>query len=118
MTLINREIVKLVEDVEVGCGMADRRFTEPYDDSDNSKLEVIGYPGPGSSVVISWKELDDDDGYVFTLPGFDSGDIYMSGIIHIPKPGGCEKCDCDSEWIYLGRLLANPLVVKVKINAK
>jgi hypothetical protein len=128
MALINRETVKLIEDVAVGCGMLDddrRRMSTPYQEVDaSSKLVVHGHVGPGSKVKVFWNMGDEDvdedpwvdDGYVFTLPGWDSGDIYMSGIVHIPEPEGCEKSECDPEWVYLSRLLENPYVERVEIT--
>lgn len=117
--LINSDIVALVEDVEDGCGsIVKRRFSKGYifPETDN-KLKVCGQPSPGARVEILWTLFDEPDiGYIFTLPGFDSDDIYMSGIVHIPKPHGCEKCDCEPEWIYINRLLSIEEVLEVRIG--
>lgn len=121
--IINKDTIKLIEDVRWGCGeISIRKFTEDYKDQDfNHKLECTGHwgrCGPGSSVKIFWKMFEDeyDRGYIFTLPGYDSNDIWMTGIVHIPSPIGCEKQACDPEWIYLDRLLSNEQVTKVVIN--
>lgn len=122
MDLINEEIRKLLEDVRVGCGETDRRkYTKKYGEGDafNKKLEIIESRlpiGPGSKVEIYWRQLrEPDTGYIFTLPGFDEDDIFMSGIVHMPLPQGGDKSQCSPEWIYLGRLLSNPQVIKVKL---
>jgi hypothetical protein len=121
--LISKEIIKIIEDVKAGCGLIDddeRRYTECYKSSikDNDKLKVWGHPTPGAQIEIYWTIFEDDYdvGYIFTLPGRDSNDIWMTGIVHIPYPIGCEKQSCDPEWIYLDRLLANPQVTKVQIT--
>ena len=115
-SLINRNIIELIEDIQYCCGeISTRKFTESCK-PDDSKLESSIRSGPGSRVTIIWDELGTDEGYIFTLPGFDSNDIYMSGIVHIPEPIGCEKCKCDPEWFHLDRLLANPLVIKVEVH--
>lgn len=122
MPLINKEIIKLIEDVRIGCGeISTRKVTDKYKmGASNDKLEVIGNPGPGSKAEIHWTMFEDDfdRGYIFTLPGYDSNDIWMTGIVHIPDPIGCEKQACDPEWIYLDRLLSLPTVARVKINEK
>ncbi len=123
MDLINEEIRKLVEDIRVGCGTTDcRKITEEYEGSNltQKKLEIINplnsLLGPGSKVKIYWKQFrEPDNGYIFTLPGFDENDIFMSGIVHIPLPQGGEKTQYSAEWIYLDRLLGNPQVVKVEL---
>lgn len=136
MALVNKEILKLIEDVKAGCGLIDddeRKFTEPYKSTVNSNKKIVinsraGIdPLPGSRVKIywDWKKMFDlndedeseyppDEGYVFTLPSFDSNDIWMSGIIHIPEPYGCEKSKCDPEWIYIDRLVENENVIKIE----
>lgn len=123
MDLINEEIRKLLEDVRVGCGITDtRKITEEYEDNSltQAKLEIVNplnlLLGPGSKVQIYWKQFHGPDyGYIFTLPGFDEDDIFMSGIVHIPLPQDGEKTQCSAEWVYLDRLLGNPQVVKVKL---
>ena len=127
MSLINKELMKLIEDVKIGicdCETAKRRFTEKYKepaeykefDCKNKKIEEINSPGPGARVEIYWKQFEDPDyGYIFTLPGDDEEDIFIDGIVHIPYPQGGEKCQDEPEWIFLGRLLSYPEVVKVKI---
>jgi len=123
MDLINEEIRKLLEDIRVGCGMTNcRKLTEEYEDSNltQKKLEIINplnsLLGPGSKVKIYWKQFKGpDNGYIFTLPGFDEDDIFMSGIVHIPLPQGGDKSQCSGEWVYLDRLLGNPQVVKVEL---
>ncbi len=117
----NKEILGLLEDVKEACGMLDdndRKFSTQYKHrvSDDKKIEGVGNEQPGSPVEVCWEQFEDPDyGYILTLPGYDSGDIYMSGIIHVPKPQGCEKCECDPEWIYIGRLLSFKSVIKIKI---
>jgi len=119
-------IRKLLEDVRVGCGETDtRKITEDYEDNNltEAKLEIVNPLNrellPGSKVEIYWKQFEEPDyGYIFTLPGFDEDDIFMSGIVHIPLPQGGEKSRDPAEWIYLGRLLGNPEVVKVKLMAE
>jgi len=125
MSLINKELMELIEDVKqgYGCeGFEKRRFTEEYkqNDSDYKKIEEINHPiDPGAKVEIYWKQFDDPDyGYIFTLPGDDEEDIFIDGIIHIPFPQGGEKCQDEPEWIYLGRLLSYPDVIKVKITGR
>lgn len=123
MPLINKEIIKLIEDVQWGCGLiSTRKFTEDYKECNfNTKLECIGKYGPGARVKIFWKmfeEYEYDIGYILTLPGFDSNDIWMSGIVHIPEPMGCEKQACDPEWIYLSRLLSYDNVTKIIIQGE
>lgn len=116
--IINREIVCLIEDVQFGQGMLDkRRWTKEHElETNNDKLVVTGNPGPGARVEILWTLFDEPDiGYIFTLPGFDSNDIYIAGIVHTPKPQGCEKSDCDPEWIYLCRLLDLDELIEVRI---
>jgi len=123
MDLINEEIRKLLEDIRVGCGMTDRRkITEEYEDSNltQKKLEIINplnsLLGPGSKVKIYWKHFEwPDNGYIFTLPGFDEDDIFMSGIVHVPLPQGGEKSQCPAAWVYLDRLLGNPQGVNVEL---
>lgn len=121
--LIDKELFKLLEDVAVGSGEKERRiYTEEYEkpDAHEKKIEEVNPLGlsiePGSKVEIRWKQFDEPDrGYILTLPGFDSDDIYMSGIVHIPLPQGGDKGPPLPEWIYLGRLLSLPGVVKVRI---
>jgi len=119
MSLINRDIIKLIEDFRCGCGeVLKRKFTEEYEvNAHDKKLVVNGSCGPGSKVKIFWTIFDDDfdKGYIFTLPSFDSHDIFMTGIVHIPQPIGCEKSNCDPEWIYLDRLLSLPEVIRVEV---
>ena len=128
----NNDILKLIEDVAVGCGMMDddgRKHTEPYKStvvSANHKIICKAEPMPGCRVKVYWdwgkmlsldKDEDGyppDEGYVLTLPGYDSKDIWMSGIIHIPNPEGCEKSECDPEWIYIDRLVENENVLKIE----
>ena len=127
MSLINKEIIKLVEDVKFACGnILKRKFTKPLEkddkEFDNSKLEVIGSPEPGAKVEIYWTkewEFEDPDyGYIFNLPITYEDDVLMDGIIHIPKPQGGEKCQNEPEWYHINRLLDNDNVVKVKIFEK
>ena len=126
MDLINEEIRKLLEDVRVGCGETDtRKLTEDYEENNltEKKLEIVNPLNrellPGSKVQIYWKQFEQPDyGYIFTLPGFDEDDIFMSGIVHIPLPQGGEKSRDPAEWIYLARLLGNPQIVKVKLMGK
>ena len=127
MSLINKESIKLIEDVKIGicdCETAQRKFTKKYKepveykefDCKTKKIEEINCPEPGARVEIYWKQFDQPDyGYIFTLPGEDEDDIFLSGIIHIPNPQGGEKCQDPPEWIYLGRLLSYQGVIKVKI---
>mgnify|MGYP000052904024 CR=1 FL=1 len=125
-TVINNDILKLIEDVEYSCGMINKRiFTDSYKGDDFSidisgkiecEYENLNVVGPGVRIEIYWEMFDEPDkGYVFTLPMSNSDDIWMAGIVHIPKPQGCEKCDCEPEWIYFNRLLCLPELVKVKI---
>ena len=96
MSLIGKELKKLVEDVKVGEGEIDhRRFTDEYEihEWDDKKIEEVNPLGrsvePGAKVEIYWKQFDEPDyGYIFTLPGFDEEDIYISGIVHVPNPQG------------------------------
>jgi len=130
MSLINEELMKLIEDVEIGicdCETAKRKYTKKYKepaeykefDCKNKKIEEINNPEPGARVEIYWKQFDEPDyGYIFTLPGDDEEDIFISGIIHIPSPQGGEKCQDSPEWIYIGRLLSYSEVIKVKIIAR
>ena len=136
MSLINKELMKLIEDVKIGtcdCETAKRRFTEKYKepaeykefDCKNRKIFEVGSkydnspPEPGAKVEIYWKQFDEPDyGYIFTLPGDDEEDIFTDGIVHIPYPQGGEKCQDEPEWIYLGRLLSLSDVTKVKIIAR
>lgn len=126
MDLINEEIRKLLEDVRVGCGETNaRKITEEYEENNltEAKLEIVNPLNrellPGSKVEIYWKQFEEPDyGYIFTLPGFDENDIFMSGIVHIPLPQGGEKSRDPAEWVYLDRLLGNPQVVKVKLMGK
>lgn len=123
MILKDKELIKLVEDIQFAEGdIEERKFTESLkkDDGeyhDNTKLSVIGSPEPGAKLEIFWTMFEDPDyGYVFTLPiGSNYDDIFMNGIVHIPKPQGGEKCNEDAEWVYLDRLLENENVVKVII---
>jgi hypothetical protein len=124
--MINQEIVKLVEDVQYGIGAINdsaRRHTEPYDfdgiDNGKIKCKAPNSAMPGARIEIHWDYGEYqivDTGYIFTLPGFDSGDIWMSGIVHIPEPMGCDKSDCDPEWIDINRLLEDENVSKVIIG--
>lgn len=125
MKIISRELVSLMEDVMCGVGMLDdekRRYTKPYQQlmADNKKItcEPQDYnPEPGAPLKITW-QMDgytlEDDGYILTLPGFDRDDIWMSGIVHVPEPDGCEKSKCDPEWIYLDRLISMPTCKEIK----
>ena len=117
---MNAELKKLINEVAYNCGMADMDSVDwDADKSDDSKLVIEGNqnPGPGSRVSVFWDMFDEpDEGYVLTLPGWDCDDIWMSGIVHIPKPQGCEKCDCDPEWIVLTKLLTLDSVVSVVIS--
>lgn len=111
--MTQQEIKGLILDIEYSCGLSDEADWN-IDSIDSSKLRGRD-SGPGSKVEIWWTMFDDPDyGYVFTLPGPDSGDIYMSGIVHIPSPIGCEKSDCDPEWIHLGKLLTHKELIRVK----
>ena len=102
---MNQDLINLVKDVSYNCGMSDSSDWD-CDKVDDTKLTVVGNPGPGAKVSIFWDMFDEPDtGYVLVLPGWDSNDIWMSGIVHIPKPIGCEKCECDPEWILLNKLL-------------
>lgn len=120
MKLIDKEILELIEDVKFGCGEIEyRRFTKDFKPN-YGKLEDIRLQGitpePGAKVEIYWKIFDEPDkGYIFTLPGWDSDDIFISGIIHILHPQGGEKSEEEPQWIYLNRLLSYPEVVKIKI---
>ncbi len=135
MKLIDNELMKLIEDVQIGtwdCETAKRRFTKKYKEPaeykefncKTKKIEVVDnksispQPIPGAKVEIYWKQFKDPDyGYIFTLPGDDEEDIFISGIIHIPFPQGGEKCQDPPEWIFIGRLISYPEVTKVKIIA-
>lgn len=125
--LINRGILELIEDVNYVHGMIDAdklQYSKPFKRFDyNFNLYKLIYEGsalhigPGSKVEVYWEMFDGPDvGYIFTLPGWDSGDIYMSGIVHIPKPQGCEKSECDPEWYHFERLLDDEYVTKVVVK--
>ena len=120
MSLINSTLMELIEDINI-CSEDEeqRRLTKTYKilDSDYKKIEQINPPiNPGARVEIYWKHLDYIDlGYIFTLPGDDEDDVFVSGIVHIPYPQGLEKCINEPEWIYINRLMINPEVVKIKI---
>jgi len=119
----DKKLIELIEDIQFAEGdILERKFTEKLEKDDgeyhdNTKLFVVGSPEPGAKVEIFWTMFEDPDyGYVFTLPiGSNYDDIFMDGIVHIPKPQGGEKCYEDAEWVYLDRLLENENVVKVKI---
>jgi len=115
--------MKLIEDVKiVSYDKEQRRLTKEYKilDSDYKKIEQINPPiNPGARVEIYWKKSwgfkEPDYGYIFTLPGEDEEDVFVDGIVHIPYPQGLEKCLNEPEWIFIGRLISNPGVIKVKI---
>jgi len=120
MSLINSDLMELIEDVKIiSYEKEQRRLTKEYEilDSDYKKIEQANAPiNPGAKVEIYWKHYDYVDcGYIFTLPGDDDEDVFVDGIVHIPYPQGLEKCMNEPEWIYIGRLISNPEVVKVKI---
>jgi len=123
MSLINSELMELIEDVKiVSYDKEQRRLTKEYKilDSDYKKIEQVNPPiNPGAKVEIYWHKKwgynRPDYGYIFTLPGDDDEDIFIDGIIHIPYPQGLEKCMNEPEWIYIGRLISNPEVIKIKI---
>jgi len=120
MSLINSELMELIEDVKIiNFEKEQRRLTKAYEvlDSDYKKIEQVnGSIIPGAKVEIYWKHLDYvDKGYIFTLPGDDDEDVFVDGIVHIPYPQGLEKCMNEPEWIYIDRLISNPEVVKVRI---
>lgn len=93
---------------------------EPDYKADWSKLEGArpnGYIAPGSRLVIWWdygKSFFADKGYLLTLPGPDSHDVYMTGIVHIPNP----QLDREPEevWIHLAELLSIDEVTKVEVQ--
>ena len=123
MSLINSTLMELIEDVSI-CSEDEeqRRLTKTYKilDSDYKKIEQVNPPiNPGAKVEIYWRKRcgynQPDTGYVFTLPGDDEDDVFVSGIVHIPYPQGLEKCINEPEWIYINRLIINPEVVKIKI---
>jgi len=125
----NKDMKELIEDVLFSCGIIVRReYTVDFEE-DWSKTECDAEKvGPGSRVKIFWtyewedpdfdENLDCDIGYVLTLPGYDSEEIFTSGIVHIPKPKGCQKCECDPMWIHLGRLTSFWDVKKIVIEDK
>lgn len=124
MSLIEKELIKLVEDIKFAEGdilPGERKFTErlKHDDTGelSNKLIYVGSPEPGAKVEIYWKMFEDPDyGYIFTLPvGCYYDDISMGGIIHIPNPQGGEKCNEEPEWIHIDRLLELEECIKVKI---
>ena len=99
-----------------------------------------GLAGPGSRVKIYWdpesfgwtpeyqedteksdEEIQEeytDEGYILILPGADPGDIFMSGIVHIPRPGEFMEGkggDSPPEWIVLGKLVTFTHVVRIEV---
>lgn len=113
----NDELVQLTKDILADTGMTDE---EPDWKPDWSKVVYPVDCQPGARVEIHWvknRELEPDKGYIFTLPGWDSRDIFMSGIVHIPRPNGCEKCDCDPEWHLLSKLASDRFIEKIIIES-
>jgi len=128
MEITDKELIELIEDIQFAEGdmePGERKFTEKLKSDDiwdinEKKLVVVGSPEPGAKVEIYWKKswgFDRPDyGYIFTLPiGSYSDDIFMDGIIHIPKPQGGEKTEENPEWGHIDRYLDNENIVKIKI---
>lgn len=117
--LKNSSLIELIKDILVSTGMSSE---DPDWKEDWSKVTCLtGWNSvrPGCKITILWKdelELEPDEGYIFTLPGWDSNDVAMSGIVHIPRPNGCVKCECDPEWHLFGKLTANEMVKEIIIK--
>lgn len=93
-------------------------YIEGKDDFNENKIKTKSNGEPGDKVKIIWKNKHKgmiDYGYIFTLPGFDSDDIYMTGIIHIPCPVGGEKTQPESEWWTLTELSGNKDIKEILI---
>ena len=116
---MDSEWKELFDRVQVATGMAGEDEGEPL-----VKIQCSGNPRAGAKVKIQWKPYDEserdefppmiDEGYLLVMPGIED-DALMSGIVHIPKPVGGEKGDCEPEWHTLYDLERNPLIDSIEI---
>jgi hypothetical protein len=107
------EMERLAQEIGENCGIPDGKT-----ELNEAKVIEKGTGQPGCMVKIYWtKEAFGyiDTGYIFTLPGEDADDIYMSGIVHIPVPSGGEKGCPEPEWHSLAALSQNPLIKKIVV---
>lgn len=125
------EMERLVKEVEQGVEDIKDPLVEP--------IFVDNCYDPGCRVRIFWENFkwDDEDledmgidensdfeehysdydtGYIFTIPGCDSNDISMTGVVHIPRPCGGEKSQPEPEWHSLHSLSNNPQVDRIEIS--
>ena len=85
---------------------------------DETKIKTKSRGEPGDRIKITWQGRMKgiiDYGYIFTLPGFDSDDIYITGIVHIPYPAGGEKTQPEPEWWSLAELSGNKDIKEILI---
>lgn len=117
---MNTEWEQLFTDVQMQTGMMDADYDIEKTNTTvfEEKVVVEGQPKHGAKVEVCWGgeyEGIVDHGYIFTMPGFDSGDIWMSGIVHLTEPY-VEKEKSEPEWYTIDRLLLNPIISKIIIK--
>jgi hypothetical protein len=119
----NPSILSSAEPVESGSNIESllskqKKHQDYFDyDFDYSK-KLIGTPLPGSSIIIKWKDYDEqDEGYLFSLPTVDEYlDDPIDIFFHVSKPfAGGDKDAPEQVYGHLGDLILNDACISVTV---
>ena len=112
------ELDRLIQILRKQCGFTDDdcNFCTP-----EQTQKFVGSDEPGCRVKVTWDKSVMgcvDYGCLFTLPGLEEMDIWMGGVVFIPRPDNPSGKDAPPPvWTTLDELLKNPLCVRVEVLA-